>query len=83
MVERGGTCLSHPVAHYLLFVWFCCCGGLLTLGKLWSRKHQPQVVDSISVMPKMVRLISEMVFAIDCMDQSGVLVHADGLLCRR
>jgi hypothetical protein len=53
------------------------------LGKLWSRKHQPQVVDSISVMPKMVRLISEMVFAIDCMDQSGVLVHADGLLYRR
>ena len=54
-----------------------------TLSKLWSRKHQPQLVDSISAMSKMVGLVPVTVFAIDCMDQSGVLVHADGLSSRR
>ena len=72
---------QEPVIYCL--VWFCCCGGLLILSKLCSRKYQPQVGDSILVMPKIVRLVSEMVFAIDCMDQSGALVHADGLLYSR
>jgi len=37
----------------------------LTLNKLWSRKHEPQVVESISVMSKLVGLVPVTVFAID------------------
>ena len=37
----------------------------LTLNKLWTRKHEPQVVESISPMSKLVGLIPVTVFAID------------------
>ena len=37
----------------------------LTLNKLWSRKHEPQVVESISPMSKLVGLVPVTVFAID------------------
>ncbi len=37
----------------------------LTLNKLWSRKHEPQVVDSISVLSKLVGLVPVTVFALD------------------
>lgn len=67
----------------------CCSFGFvfveiyLTLSKLWWRKHGPRLVDSSSAMSKVVGLVPVTVFAIDCMDHSSVLVHADGLAYRR
>jgi hypothetical protein len=37
----------------------------LTLNKLWSRKHDPRVVESISVMSKLVGLVPVTMFVLD------------------
>ena len=52
----------------------------LTLNKLWSRKHEPQVVESISPMSKLVGLVPVTVFAIDgVMRQLWVVAIVNGL----
>ncbi len=52
----------------------------LTLNKLWSRKHEPQVVESISPMSKLVGLVPVTVFAIDgVLRQLWVVAIVNGL----
>ena len=52
----------------------------LTLNKLWSRKHEAQVVESISVMSKLVGLVPVTVFAIDgSLRQQWVVAIVNGL----
>jgi hypothetical protein len=52
----------------------------LTLNKLWSRKHDPRVVESISVMAKLVGLIPGTMFVLDAgMKREWTAASLDGL----